>query len=77
MIDLNNDKCPYCKGNSIKTCANGHVSYIERENLKKEILIKFCKNLILFINLLLRNNTLNFANNIIINSLYFPLSTTT
>ena len=36
MIDLNNDKCPDCKGNSIKTCANGHIWYTDREGKPKK-----------------------------------------
>lgn len=43
--DLNNDKCPECKGNSIrtckccyndKTCANGHIWYTDREGKPKK-----------------------------------------
>jgi hypothetical protein len=28
MIDLNNDKCPDCKGNSIRTCQNNNYVVI-------------------------------------------------
>ena len=42
---LNNDKCPECKGNAIrtcqcgysdKTCANGHVWYTDRDGKPKK-----------------------------------------